>query len=214
MSRYAFYLYVKDLPELIAATNALEVKLRREGRPVAADRLLKAFGVLDVELEELSIKAAAKATELLRDSERHTRVRPDTQGGGGPRLEDSLDADPLLVLPGSVGVANEDTLDGAVPWWITNEVGSSARLGGRLFGSFFGGGDSQPPDSSQFRVHPLFEPGAPESGAGVGIITNPIPARRFILGALPGIEAEWKSSFEAIKRKFDAELNIVLGLPA
>lgn len=214
MPKYAFYLFVKDLPELVVATNNLEVRLREQGRPIAADRLLRAFATLEEDLQALSIKAATKATDLLRESERSTRVRPDTQGLGGPRLEDSLEADPLVVLPGSVGVANEELLDRVVPWWITNEVGSSARLGDKLFGSFFGdGGDSQPPDASQFREHPLFAPGPAESGAGVGVIRNPIPARRFILDSLPAIEAEWRAGFSVVKRRFDEELKIVLGFP-
>lgn len=215
-AQYAYYEFVRDLPELTAATNQLEIRLRRDGHKLAADVLLKAYAALIKDLERVSVVVAAAATELLKESERKTRVRPDSQGLGGPRLETSLIAEPveIAVLPGSVGVANETKLDREVPWWSTNEEGSSARVGGRIFGTFGGaGGAGAPPDASQFRQHPVFEPGRGPN-AGLGIIQRPIPARRFILKAIPEIDKVWHHEFRAARTRFDNELSRVQSMAA
>lgn len=213
-ANFSYYEFVRDWPELIVAMDQLESRLRRKAAHAAADRLLKAVAVLNRELEELAIRAAVRATELLRESERKTRVRPDTQGAGGARLETSLVAEPVGqgVLPGSIGVADEDLLDRDVPWWITNEEGSSALVGRTLFGTFSGGGaGSAPPDATQSRQHALFTAGNGPSSGG-GIIKNPIPARRFILKAIPEINAMWQAEFRQIKARFDNELSGVLAM--
>lgn len=204
-ARFAYYLYAEDLPELLVALNAEEAELRKYGHTALADRLLKAYGQLMADLEYLSLTVSGAGTLALKESERRTRVRPDTLGDGGPRLEDSLVCQPLQELPGSVGVADEELLDQRVPWWSTNEEGSTARVGGHIFGEFFSGGlgSSAAPDASQFRQHPLFQPGV-EQGAGPGVIRHPIPARRFIRDAIPEIEQAWMSGFKAAKARFDA----------
>lgn len=212
MAEYAYYELVHGWPELIVAVHELEARLRREGRPLAADILVRGIAHMERELIEMGRKMAALATEELRKQEHDTRVRPDTHGGGGPRLEDSLVAEPIggTLIPGSIGVANEDLLDREVPWWITNEIGSSARIGGRLFGSFYGEDDAAPPSRDQFRVHPLFEPGEFGAWGGEGVITEPIPARRFIAKAVPTIKAEWTVAFDEIKRRMNDEMTRAL----
>lgn len=210
---YSYFEFVRDWPEMLVAMNQLEIRLRSSGHTLAADRLLKAVGVLRVELTDLSVRAAAKATELLKESERRTRVRPDTQGAGGPRLGDSLVAEPIGgdLLPGSIGVNNEDLLDQNVPWWITNEEGSSANVGHTIFGTFTGGAGDAPPDPTLTRAHALFQPGrGPASGRGV--IKNPIPERRFVLKAIPQINAMWQAEARAIHTRFDNELTAVLAM--
>lgn len=214
-ARFSYFEFVRNWPELVIAMNQLEIRLRTEGHAVAADRLLKALGNAFRELEVMANEVATKATEMLRASERKTRVRPDTHGAGGPRLEDSLVAEPVeqQIAPGSVGVADEELLDNHVPWWITNEEGSSALIGHRLFGTFTGAGADAAPnaDMGANRVHPLFSPGGgPDSG--VGFIKNPIPARRFILKAIPGINALWEREFRAIYTRLDNELTAVLAM--
>lgn len=213
MAEFAYYEFVRDLPELTAATNQLEIRLRRQGHGLAADRLLKAFGDLIRGLERVAVNVSALATEILKESERKTRVRPDTLGQGGDRLGDHLIAEPAEagILPGSVGVANETELDNNVPWWSTNEEGSSARVGGRIFGTFTGGASDAPPTPGLYQQHALFEPGRGPN-AGLGIIKRPIPARRFILKAIPEIDRVWHREFTAVRSRFDNELTQVLSM--
>lgn len=211
-TRFVTYTFTEDWPELVVAINEFEATLRLHGRPVAADMLLRAYIDMREALLALGRDMAVRATELLKESEKKTQVRPDTHGGGGNRLADSLVAEAIdqQLMPGAVGVADLDVLNSLTPWWLTNETGSSARVGGRLFGYFHGPGDAQPPDASQFREHPLFQAGSTgDPLSGVGIIHNPIPARKFIAKAAPIIEAEWRAGFEGIKRTFDAALSRV-----
>jgi hypothetical protein len=207
VAEYAFLEFVRNWPDVVVAANRYEVELRTTGRPDAADMLLMAYGRLRDDLQELARRMAIAGTEELRKMERATRVRPDTMGQGGPRLEDSLFAEVLPIqdiMPGSIGIANEDVLDGSVPWWITNEIGSTARVGGVLYG-FFYDGDVAPPDSSEFRVHPLFQPGySPVSGTG--IIKNPIPARKFIEKAVAIIDREWHIGYAGATVRFENAL--------
>lgn len=213
MTEFAYYELVREWPELTIAVNELEGRLRRNGRPVAADLLVKGFAEFRASLIRLGRTMSALATETLRSEEKRTRVRPDTMGGGGPRLGDSLVAEPLneALIPGSIGVANEDVLDRNVPWWLTNEIGSTARVGGRLFGLFYGGGsgDEMPPsaDAGARREHPLFTPAPAAAGGGPGLIQNPIPARYFIRDAVPKIAAAWKVQFDAAKSQMMAEMD-------
>lgn len=212
MTEFAYYELVHDWPELVVAVNALEKRLRSEGRPLAADILLRGIFEFERELKRIGREMSAFATEELRRKERETRVRPDTEGGGGPRLGDYLVARPLAenLIPGSIGVADEEVLDSNVPWWITNEIGSSARVGGRLFGTFFGAEDAAPPSRDQFRQHPLFEPGDFGSWGGLGVIREPIPARRFIAKAVPEINRAWHAAFDAAKRRMNDEMTRAL----
>jgi hypothetical protein len=201
---YAYYIYAEELPELFGAVSREALILRREGHAALADRLLKGYAVLLEDLEYVAATVAGGGTVTLIESERKTQVRPPTLGAGGPQLEDFLQCDPLEALPGSVGVANEDVLDAGVPWWPTNEEGSSARVGGTVFGSFFGagGGSGAAPDPGQFREHPIFKAGEGFS-PGLMTIENPIPARRFIRDAIPDIDAQWFRGFEAAKGKLE-----------
>lgn len=219
--RFVTYEYVADWPELISAVYETEIRLRSSGRPVAADILLRAFGVLQRELLELGRQMAAFATAELERQEKKTRVRPDTEGGGGPRLGNHLKAEPIEqnIMPGAIGVADLDLLNsledeyGNTGWWITNEIGSSGRVGGRLFGTFYGSSSAAPPDSDLFREHPLFASGPNESLAGLGFISNPIPARHFIEKAQRVIAAEWRLRFEAVKGRFGVEMQRALVMP-
>lgn len=215
-ARYAYYELVNEWPELVVACNELEYRLRRNGRPLAADMIVRGVGEFRRELIAMGREMAVFATEELRRKEHDTRVRPDTAGGGGPRLKDSLIAQPLdeQLIPGSIGVANEDLLDANVPWWPTNEVGSSARVGGVLYGTFFGGSDAAPPSRDMFREHPLFEPGYQPGGySGRGIIEEPIPARRFIEKSIPTINRAWHARFDAAKRRMNDVMTAALAEP-
>lgn len=206
MADYASYAVVGKLPELQAAANETEVRLRAEGDDIGADKILRAYAKLRDGLILLSEQMAVKGSEILRRHEHDSRVRPDTLGGGGPRLEDYLEVDPLLVIPGSIGIANESLLDDNVPWWVTNEVGNSANVGRILFGAFFGQGGESRPSASESRVHPLFEPrGAGEFG-GSGVIQHAIPARYFVRDSVAEIQAEWRVRFEQLVAAYVAEV--------
>jgi hypothetical protein len=208
MAEYAFYDFARGWPELVVAVDALEVKFREVGRPVAADMVLRAYGEMRDELLVLARDMSVLGTKILRDMEKKTRVRGDTEGRGGPRMEDHLFVEPTEqqnLLPGSIGVANETELDAKVGWWWTNEEGYSGLVGRRLFGFFEGDGDFAPPSREESRVHPLFVPGSsPVSGGG--IIAEPIPARRFIEKSIPLIDRAWKTQFLAIKGRFDVAM--------
>lgn len=207
MPEYASYAVVGKLPELQAAANETEIRLRAEGDDIGADKILRAYAKLRDGLLLLSEEVSIKGTEILRRTERDSRVRPDTLGGGGPRLEDFLEVEPITIIPGSIGIADETLLDANVPWWVTNEIGNSANVGRILFGAFFGnsGGDARP-SGSESRVHPLFEPrGAGEFG-GSGMIEKPIPARYFIRDSVAEIQALWRAGFELLVNTYIAEV--------
>jgi hypothetical protein len=208
--RFVTYEYVEFWPELTVAVNELEARLRLDGLNIAADTLLIAYDTMRRQLLDMSRSMAVFATKELVNQERQTRVRPDTQGGGGPRLEDHLVAESIEpdLMPGAVGVADKDVLENGVPWWITNELGSSARVGGSIFGVFHGSGGYTAPDTNMFREHPLFTAtDGSDPDAGPGTIQNPIPARHFIARAAPIISAEWERRFRAIHDQFMHELN-------
>jgi hypothetical protein len=204
---YAYYLYVRDLPELFAAKHSLENRLRVEGDLAGAQIVRAAYDKLLTELKVLSFEISSLGTDLLRKSEKATRVRPDSIGAREePRLGDTLFADPLTqLLPGSVGIANETTLDETLPWWPTNEEGSSGRVGAKLYGVYEPGGSI--PSKAMSREHPIFQVEDSETGEGGWMtVTKPIPARRFILRSIPEIEAAWIKGFDAIKDTFIAEV--------
>lgn len=212
MDQYAFFCFVRELPQLLSATNLLADSLRASGNVAGADRVVSAYGALREGLVAMEATVAAEGTKILRDHERSSRVRPDTLGQGGPRLGDHLHVDSLgSILWGSIGVANETELDAEVPWWPTNEVGSSARIGGVLHGLFQPGG--APPEGASFRQHPIFESTGEGGEGGMGVIHNPIPARRFIERSIPDIEAAWRAGFGALKTTFMAEVALAQTAP-
>lgn len=207
--RYAYVLYPQEWPELTEAANLLAARYRRARRPEAALMVERAWSEARQQQMKLAVEMAAIATKELQASEKQTRVRPDTEGQGGPRLGHYLVAEPMpqqSLLPGAIGVANEELLDTHVPWWVTNEIGSTALVGRRIFGLFYGGDEDSPPNMDEFRVHPLFMPAPARAGGAMGIIQHGTPERRFIRRALPAINREWSLRFDAIKGQFEAEI--------
>jgi hypothetical protein len=209
MSRFGFYCFVEDWPEMVAAVIRADAHLRDTDRPVAADLLARAYGQLRQEMTQLGNSMALVGTVDLRRIERQTRVRPDT---GRNQLADALfvrHVDPDL-LPGAIGIADVEPLDTQVPWWITNELGSRARIGGKpLYGVFYGAAGAGPPDPGQFREHPLFQAGNDSGLAGFGTIREPIPARRFIEKAIPIIDTKWREQFHIIRTHLDQRLELI-----
>jgi len=212
--KFSGHAWVVDWPDLIVATNALEIRLRRVGRVDAADMVIRAYARFVEQLKGLSAAMSARGTEILRKSEKDSRVRPDTFGGGGPRLGHYLYCEPLMpsVLPGAIGINDEEQLDNHVPWWITNEIGSDTQVGRQIFGLFFegGGGGGYVPDQDMRQMHPLFSPAPARAGGGPGTIEEPIPAKGFIRSGAAEIKKEWLAAFVPLKDEFDTAIKIAL----
>jgi len=212
--KFSAHAWVIDWPDLVVATNALEIRLRRVGRQEAADMVIRAYARFVEQLKGLSATMSARGTEMLRKSERDSRVRPDTLGEGGKRLGHYLYAEPLMpsLLPGAIGINDEEQLDNNVPWWITNEIGSDVQVGRRIFGLFFeaGGGGGYVPDAEMRQEHPIFAPAPAGAGGGPGTIEEPIPAKGFIRSAAGDIKREWLAGFVPLKDEFDAAIKIAL----
>lgn len=207
---YASYCVVTKFPELQIAADVLETELRSEGRIAAADKVLRAYIDLRDGLIALAERMAIRGDEILVSKEHESRVRPDTLGEGGPRLEDFLRCDPLPIVPGSLGVANETLLDAHVPWWVTNEIGSSANVGRMLYGAFFGPGQAEArPSAGERQQHPLFEPRGRGEFRGSGIIEHPIPARYFVRDAVAEIDVEWRAGFQALVAAYISEVTVL-----
>lgn len=210
MDDYASYCVVEKFPQLEIAADRLETQLRADGRVAAADRVLRAYIALRDGLLALADRMAIRGTETLVRHEEESRVRPDTLGEGGPRLEDFLRCDPLYVVPGSLGVANETLLDDHVPWWVTNEVGSSTQIGRKIFGAFFGPGQPESrPSGEQRGEHPLFQARGRGEFRGSGIIEHGIPARYFVRSAVAEIDAEWQAGFQALVATYITEVSLL-----
>lgn len=210
MDDYASYCVVSKFPELQIAADQLETELRAEGRLAAADKVLLAYVALRDGLLTLSDRMAIRGSEILKRDEEQSRVRPDTLGGGGPRLEEYLRCDPLPIVPGTLGIANETLLNAHVPWWVTNEIGNSSNIGRVLFGAFFGAGQEETrPEGAERGVHPLFEARGSGEFRGSGVIQHPIPARYFVRQAVHEIEAEWRAGFQALVADYIAEVRVL-----
>lgn len=211
MTNWAFPCYVTDWPEIISALSRSEPHLRAVGRPRAADMLLHAYAELRDELDALNTSSATYGTMVLKRMEKNTRVRPDAGAHGSVfgNLNDALFVKKLPDIPG-IGIVDLDVLDTDVPWWETNEFGSSANVGRLIYGTFYGASDAGPPERDRFREHPLFQPGKNGSLAGGGIIENPIPARHFIAKSIEVIDPHWRQEFLKIKARYMQRLDLVM----
>ena len=211
---YSGFCFLAEWPEMVVALERLEARLRANDRPEAANLVLVAYGEFRDRMLLLGESMAKLGTVMLRTEEKDSRVRPDTQGQGGKRLENYLVVQPLAptLLPGAIGINNEELLDNNVPWWVTNELGSSTQIGRKIFGLFYNPGEQggEPPDSTFDRQHALFTPAPPESGAGGAVLQHGIPARHFVERAGPKIEKEWLAGAMAIKAEFMAKLDVAL----
>ncbi len=202
---YSFYFTVSGLAALQDEALALAAVLDADGAPAQASRVRQAFIKLLAELNSIATTVAAFAEEEIKSVEESSRVRSDTGGGGGPRLNDYVGrSHPLSAVEGSVGVNFEPDLYAAVPWWWTNEEGYSGHEG-RVLKGFFEPGHAKPA-SDQFREHPLFT----ASGGPKGIINNPIPARHFVERGGKRAEVKWHALIQAAKRTFVAECDRAL----
>jgi hypothetical protein len=231
---YSAVLAVRDLPELRDAVYNMATILDLDGQVALASRARAAFIAFVRELELIAKQTATAAQDLILEEEAKSRVRPDTGGGGGDRLENHLGfSAPLNALPGSVGVNYEPELYEHVPWWWTNEEGYSGFVGRVVHGFFYDAGwtGGTRPDTSRSREHPLFRAVGPqgdqehritdaqsaadyehpEGARGPGmLIQNPIPARRFVERGYAKASAQWHTRVRAARAAFDRESDLIL----
>lgn len=202
---YSGLLDTYDLPELRDAVFAAAALFEADLKPQLASRARRAFINLVNELERIAVDIAKAAQHEIVQNEVQSRVRPDTGGDGGPRLEDYLGvSSPLPTLPGSVGINDEWILDDNVPWWWTNEIGYDGLIGHEVKGFFFDSGFSSAsvPNPDQSREHPLFRPG----GSGPTMtIQNPIPERRFVEHGYEAAKVAWHSRIASARARFDEQ---------
>jgi hypothetical protein len=202
---YSGILATFDLPELRDAVYQAAVLFEADLKPQLASRARRAFISLVQELDRIAVDIARLARHEIVQEEVQSRVRPDTGGGGGPRLEDFLgESHPLPTLPGSVGINFEPVLEDNVPWWWTNEEGYDGLIGHEVRGFFFDSGftAASAPNPDQFREHPLFRPG----GRGPKMtVQDPIPERRFVQRGYESATAAWHARVAAARDRFDKE---------
>lgn len=186
-----------------AEVNQTIVTLEAFGHPARASAVRIAYQEYVAELEIVAQNIAAVAHREIVHAERASRVRPDTAGGGGPRLEDHIGfSDAIPELPGSVAVNQLSELDNnGVEWWWTNEFGYSGHIGREIHGWFFDAGFTSRtrPDPNLSGTHPLFEP---SRSGGKGTIHNPIPERGFTREGARVAEIEWHREVRKARARF------------
>lgn len=211
IAEYVGYEVAEHLDGLTLLVAKKTAELRALGGPVndaTAQEMDRAFVELVEGLEQLSLNWSVLGTEILRTHERESRIRPDTLGQGGPRLGDYLFVDPILAAPGSIGVANEDELDAHVPWWPTNEFGSTTQAdeGRVLFGVFFEPGPETRPSGDNAGEHAIFQARGRGEYRGSGIVTKPIAPKQFIRSAWQEISQGWTADLTALYAKFVGQI--------
>jgi hypothetical protein len=213
---YSGLLFFEGHAKFYAEVHETIDVLRADGAGAQATLLQRAYDEYIATLEKISVAIAAKAEAYIVEEERSSRVRPDTEGGGGPRLEEFIGkSDPLPSVPGSVGVNNEEALrHSPVYWWWTNEEGYAGFVGEERQGFFFGpggGGQGFIPSSHMAGQHPIFKPYGGK--APTMIIEQEIPERRFVEHGYEKAEAEWHADVSKARATFMAELTRIMALP-
>lgn len=203
---YSMIFTVVGFAALTKMAYDFERFLIADGTPNEAVLVMAALAKLESQLIAIADETAILAREAIQDYEVATRVRPDTGGGGGPRLNDFIGVSAsLTAIPGSVGVNHEPTLeDNGVEWWWTNELGYAGHLGRRFIGAFEG----TRPDPNRRQEHALLTIGR-GPGSGKGTIREPIPEREFVRKGGRHAEAIWHGKVRAAKAAFMAEVRAV-----
>lgn len=138
-------------------------------------------------LNEVARLIALVATQEIKAILKEKTVRPPT--GNRPGLQDLIYSVPVNTGNFSFGQVEIGWLSklnqainhkgGHLPYWRSQEFGSSHNIGRTIFGSFIGADGGSPPDPSKFRQHPVFAMGT-GVGAGPGTINRPIQAKHFL----------------------------------
>ena len=240
---YTLLFVVRGHARLLDAVAAAESRIlndqgrSRPERQRDAHKIRQAFTEYERELTQIAARIAILAEKSIKAAERSSRVRPDTRGGGGPRLNAGVGKSrPLKAIPGTVGVNDHEwAVTKGVDWWWTNETGYSGHIGRVVHGFFYdaGGGGRSRPDPAAFREHPIFRPEGfqrssgyrqlDDSGAAFHrksrkqakgkrpgmLIANPIPARRFVRDGALTAERRWHTEVERARQRF---LRQIVGL--
>lgn len=232
---YSALLVTQGYADLQAVFITTHDMLEAAGYPNLAQLLRRAFLAFRDDMSRIAKEIAVKATAYIKEEEATSRVRPDTNGDGGKRLEDFVgESAPLRAVPGSVGLNFEPILYDEVPWWWTNEEGYSGHIGRVVHGFFYDAGftSASRPDVGSFREHPLFRAEGPQrdtnsfgpdhdrqspskglKGERPGMrIENPIPQREFVRRGVARAEIEWHAAFAVAKGRFDKEMDRITSL--
>lgn len=243
MANYTVVLPLRRYARFLEAVAAAESRMLTDrGRTPAerqrdAEKIRRAFNQYERELKLLARDTARLAEREIKRLERTTRVRPDTAGEGGSRLNRGIGKSRALpVIPGSVGINDDEwAMSHGVAWWWTNEWGYSGHIGRVVHGFFYdtGGSGRAAPGAQPSRSQPLFRPegfqrapgyrqldssGAafhkrsykrPKGGRPGMLISNPIPARRFVREGALVAERRWHIEVERARQHF---LRQIVGL--
>lgn len=201
---YSYVLATIGLNVLEREAFRLSTTLDADGAPFQGSEVRRAFFTLLTELKAIALDISVKAHNAIVDFEATSRVRPDTGGAGGARLEDYIgESNPLTAVEGSVGVNNEAMLRSSpVYWWWTNEDGYDWRFheDSDIHGYFNPGASA--PGAAPSRTHPLFQATGPKGPAMVP--ANDIPAREFVKDGFIAAEKDWHTDVRAARGKFIA----------
>jgi hypothetical protein len=210
---YSIIFRVEGLGKLYTSTAALALDLQRKGYPTYAQLVNKALRSLEVDLRVVAHNISLAAQRAIVDAEESSRVRPDTHGEGGPRLQEYIGrSDPLPAVPGSVGINNEEFLaNSPVHWWWTQEEGYTGHKGREVKGFFHDPGFTNMSAPSPFKSgqHPLF---TPTGGSGRTMhIEEAIVERRFVLRGSSDVADDWHRGVRSARERFDREIRTIIG---
>lgn len=205
---YSAVLVMRGYAALKADVLRVTTKLDADGQLLASREIGAAFVELTEELHVIATETARTAHQAILDKEQESRVRPDTEGGGGPRMEDFIgESTAFPEVPGTVLINDEALLEKNVPWWWTSEEGYSGFVGRKISGRFFDAGwtGASRPSQDAIREHPLFRGSMkpPGSNAKGAVIKNAIPQREFVLRGYREAEDTWHGAVRAARHRFD-----------
>jgi hypothetical protein len=211
---YSMVFVLVGWSELVKSALTLISRLQADGRPAQATLVKTAFLELQSKFKAISRTSAGVAHREIREHEENSRVRPDTQGRGGPRLGRFIGVStPFDRVPGTVLINNERVLeDEGVSWWWTNEEGYSGHIGRRFIGSF----DGTRPNPSEFRTHAVLDMRKGAKNRAKGEIKEPIPERKFVREGAEVAEQDWHAQMRAAKAAYLIEIRraVTSGAPA
>lgn len=236
MAEYTIVLPVRHYARFKQAVAAAESRflhsadLSHNEAQRAARAVRIAFNEYEDELKSIAIRVAGLAQNAIKREEKRTRVRPDTRGGGGPRLNQGIGKSRAInVVPGSVGINDHEyAVEHGVDWWWTNEFGYSGHVGRVVHGFFYDAGFTgrSRPDASRMQEHALFRPEGAQRASGYTqlnaagqafkkrprkqvkgkrpgmLIQNPILARNFVRRGGRTAELEWHRAVERARQRF------------
>lgn len=182
----------------------LEASLRLRGRTNDSLKVALLYADLRAGYQRLSVTAAERVEELIRERIRATSVRPPTSGA----LEGAIRAQPLhtSIPAGAVSIGDIAVLDEATtrerrgrvykPYWWAQERGYAGNVGREVRGFFTtGSGDRHPASGAQKRMHPYFEA---QKGPKM-IIGDPIEPRHFLRDGIANLLPEYLAEASRIQ---------------